>query len=79
MRHTIKDSLTGEMECVETPKGETPVGTSEGCTARSVGKTSHCLAVSYDSNKDFALAYIFTRKCPLPIIQKCERRGEHTI
>jgi hypothetical protein len=42
------------------------VGTPEGCTARSVGKTPHCLAVSYDNKREFALAYIFTRKCPLP-------------
>lgn len=65
MRHTIKDSLTGWGAQRAQGRGDTG-GHPRGMTCQLRVENPALLALSYDSKRDFALAYIFTRKCPLP-------------
>jgi hypothetical protein len=66
MRHTIKDSLTGWGAQRAQGRGDTG-GHPRGMNCQLRVENPALLALSYDSKRDFALAYIFTRKCPLPL------------
>ena len=65
MRHTIEDGA--KAWGTERPKKEEAWDT-KGYKGSSMWKTPRVLPLSHCHKRDSVLAYIFTRKCPLPLL-----------